>query len=416
MKMIKKSINTLFYEIISSKNRVELFRQLPWKRQGRILHRLPHNYRIKLLEELRIEELADIICVVEPEIAADILRDAENRTKVLKLIDEKKKEKIQYLSRFKPDTAAGVMSLDFIAISPRTTFKKVGQLIRRHESNTGKFPTLLVVQKGLLLGELPGHAVAVASANESVAKYIKKMPQVLKDDGEKKVISYFKRYRHNKIAVAGRDKKLIGIIYSDSVMALIQKHTASQFYRFAGVRKEEDVLDPAYTKVKHRYRWLLINLATAFIAASVVGLFESTLTAFVFLAIYMPIVAGMGGNAGAQAFAVVIRGLALKEIGLGIAKKVIVQEVIAGLLNGLIVGVVVALVGWLYNGSYILGFVLALALVINLMAAGFFGAFIPILMKRLGFDPASSASIFITTGTDIVGFFVFLSLATIMLT
>ena len=205
------------------------------------------------------------------------------------------------------------------------------------------------------------------------------------------------------------------MIYSDDILQIIGKETARNLRHFAGVSEEEDVFDPILTKVKNRYRWLIINLGTAFLAAAVVGLFEKTIAVFTLLAVYMPIVAGMGGNAGTQTLAVMVRGIALNEIRWKNAKKAIVNEMGAGGINGIINGILVACVAILLNKSPLLGFIVAVAMVLNLIIAGFFGAVVPLIMKRMGKDPASSATIFITTATDVFGFFAFLGLATILL-
>ena len=208
---------------------------------------------------------------------------------------------------------------------------------------------------------------------------------------------------------------ILGIIYSDDILKIIEKKSADNLYGFAGVSEEEDIYDSPLTKVKNRYKWLLINLVTAFLAAAVVSLFQDTISAFVLLAVYMPIVAGMGGNAGTQTLAVVVRGLALKEIELKTAKRAIINEVIAGAINGAINGILVALVAWLWNGSFMLGIIVFIAMIVNLIVAGLFGAVIPLALKAIGKDPASSATVFITTATDVCGFFVFLGLASILL-
>ena len=211
------------------------------------------------------------------------------------------------------------------------------------------------------------------------------------------------------------DDSILGIIYSDDILKIIEKKSADNLYGFAGVSEEEDIYDSPLTKVKNRYKWLLINLVTAFLAAAVVSLFQDTISAFVLLAVYMPIVAGMGGNAGTQTLAVVVRGLALKEIELKTAKKAIINEIIAGAINGAINGILVALVAWLWNGSFMLGIIVFIAMIVNLIVAGLFGAVIPLALKAIGKDPASSATVFITTATDVCGFFVFLGLASILL-
>jgi len=231
------------------------------------------------------------------------------------------------------------------------------------------------------------------------------------DEDEKAVIETFKSHPHDKIVVLDDDGSILGIIYSDDVLKLLKKASVNDLQRFAGVSEEEDVLDPPLVKVKNRYRWLIINLATAFLAASVVSLFQKTISAYVLLAVYMPIVAGMGGNAGTQTLAVMVRGLALKEIEPKRVQKVIINEMVAGGINGIINGGLVALVATLWNKSPMLGLIVAIAMIVNLVIAGFFGALIPLIMKKLGKDPASSATIFITTATDVCGFFAFLGLA-----
>jgi magnesium transporter len=156
---------------------------------------------------------------------------------------------------------------------------------------------------------------------------------------------------------------------------------------------------------------LILNLATAFLAASVVGMFEDTIQAFTLLAVYMPIVAGMGGNAGTQSMAVTVRGISLGQVQLYTGARVVLNEIIAGAANGAITGVLVAVIAGVFNQHWIFGGILAVSMVLNLIIAGFFGAVIPLLLDRFDFDPATSATIFITTATDVLGFFVFLWMA-----
>ena len=175
------------------------------------------------------------------------------------------------------------------------------------------------------------------------------------------------------------------------------------------------MLDPAAVTVKHRYKWLIINLATAFLAAFVVALFEGTIAQMAILAAFMPIVAGMGGNAGTQTLAVVVRGIALGELEWVNGSRVIWKEVIAGFWNGLIVAVITIPVSLFFTNNIGLALVLGAAMIINLVIAGFFGALIPISLRLLHIDPAVASSIFVTTATDIIGFLAFLGLATLLL-
>jgi magnesium transporter len=178
------------------------------------------------------------------------------------------------------------------------------------------------------------------------------------------------------------------------------------------------VLDRPAVKVRSRYRWLILNLGTAFLAAAVVGLFESTIAAVAILAAYMPVVAGMGGNAGTQAMAVTVRGISLGQVSLRTGKRVVANEVVAGAINGLITGVLVAVIAVAFSlGEFgiQLGVVIGISMVANLVIAGFFGALTPMVLDRVGYDPATSATIFITTATDVLGFLVFLGLAQVVL-
>ena len=414
----KKTQNNLVYKILSSpKERIRIFKEIPTNNQGFVLLSLSKRIRQGIMDKLDDRELIDIIDYLDPDEATDLLQsiNPKRSKKLLKKLGKEIREKVEFLLKFNPRTAAGLMSLDYIEVDKNITFEQLSEVIQKHEKRTGKFPAILVVQDGFLVGEVPTHILAASTRKEKINKYIKKIPSIEYDKNEREIVTVFKKHPHNKIVVLDKDHSILGIIYSDDILKLIEKQSANNLRQFAGVSEEEDVLDSALTKVKNRYKWLIINLATAFLAASVVSLFQETISAFVLLAVYMPIVAGMGGNAGTQTLAVVVRGLALKEIELKTGKRVIINEIIAGGINGIINGILVAAVAILWNKSPILGLVIGLAMIINLIIAGFFGAIIPLIMKKFGKDPASSATIFITTATDVFGFLSFLGLATIML-
>ncbi len=417
--MAKKITQDNFiYKLLSSpKERVSIFRDIPVNNQGFTLMSLSRQLQQDIIGKLNDEELTELIDYLDPDEATDLLQKVSTKRmrKILKNLSEKIREKVEFLLKFNPKTAAGMMSLDYTEVDKNITFEELSKIIQKHEKRTGKFPTILAVKYGFLEGELLGHVLALHQGKEKISNYIKKVPYIEYDRDENEVIKVFKKHPHNKVVVLDKNKSILGVIYSDDILRLIEKQSANNLRDFAGVSEEEEVLDSALVKVKNRYKWLIINLATAFLAASVVSLFKETISAFILLAVYMPIVAGMGGNAGTQTLAVVVRGLALKEINLKTGKKVIINEMFAGGINGVINGVLVAAIAILWNKSPVLGLIVGIAMVTNLIIAGFFGAIIPLIMKKLGKDPASSATIFITTATDVFGFFVFLGLATIML-
>ncbi|MBS3155614.1 magnesium transporter [Candidatus Woesearchaeota archaeon] len=414
----KAATNDISYRLISSPKKA-ILKEIPIEKRGFVLLRLSKAVQQKLLNQLNTEEIVNILNYLAPDESTDIIQnilDQKKRKSVIIELSSETRKKVEFLLTFNPRTAAGLMSLDYTKVKKDITFSQISDIIREHEKRTGKFPTILVVDKqDVLIGELPGHVFALRKKKEKINNFIEKVPTINHSKDESRVLRVFKRHPGNKVVVLDDNKKILGVIYSDDVVKLMNKESTRELYVSAGVSEEEGVHDPIYKKVKSRYKWLILNLATAFLAASVVGLFKDTISSFVILAAYMPVVAGMGGNAGTQTLAVVVRGLALKEIELRTAKKVIFNEVIAGGINGVINGVLVALVAFIFNQSLLLGIITGAAIIFNLMIAGFFGAIVPLIMKHFKKDPASSATIFITTATDVLGFFTFLGLASLVL-
>jgi magnesium transporter len=229
------------------------------------------------------------------------------------------------------------------------------------------------------------------------------------------VLNLMQRHRFLALPVVDSEDRLIGVIKYDEALRASQLEAFGDFQKMVGAGEDERALSPVSTVVKRRLPWLYVNLLTAFLAAAVVGIFEGVIQQVTALAVLLPIVSGQGGNTGAQALAVVMRGLALGEIFSGAAKRVIRKEVIAGLLNGLAVALVTSAAVWIWSRSPGLALVIGLAMVVNMVAAGLSGAAIPIILKALNRDPAQSSSIFLTTVTDVVGFASFLGFALLFL-
>ena len=416
--IVKNNKWEISFKLLSSpKKAVSLFREVPYNQRGAVLLGLSKNMQEKILSKLKTEEILNMFYYLDPEEITDLLQnvDESKRKVIVDNLRPDMKKKVEFLIKFNPKTAAGIMSLDYASVNYDAKFKDVLDVIHNYEKRTGKFPTILVVKNNHLMGELPGYVFALKKKDDRIRKYVEELPSVRHDKNEKTVIRRFKRHPANKLVVVDNDKSIMGVIYSDDVLKLMNRQSAKELYKSAGVSEEENVHDTAYNKVKYRYKWLILNLATAFLAASVVGLFKDTISSFVLLAAYMPVVAGMGGNAATQTLAVVVRGLALKNIELETARKVVFNEVIAGAVNGLINGVIVAFIAYIFNQNLLLGVITGLAIMVNLMIAGFFGATVPLVMKKLRKDPATSATIFITTATDVFGFLAFLGLATLLL-
>ncbi|MCC7552477.1 magnesium transporter [Candidatus Micrarchaeota archaeon] len=415
MKINKQNVIT---KLINSKSdRIKIFKKIPTNNQGFVLLKLPKKLQIELMNNLTNNEILRLIEFLDFDDIYILLKNInlKRQKPILRELEKEIKEKVEYLLRFDLRTAADLMSLEFVEVDIDTTFKEISKMVRYHEKRTGKFPTILVMKNGYLKGELSPLIFISKRKTEKIFKYIKKIPTIKHDTHKHKIIEIFKKNAHSKIIVLDENRCILGIIYSDDILRIIEEKTSTSLRDFAGIKKEEQVLDPPLTKVKSRYKWLIINLGTAFLAASIVSLFQETISAFVLLAVYMPIVAGMGGNAGTQTLAVMVRGLTLNKINSKTAKQVIINELTAGAINGIINGILVAIIASLWNHNPLLGLIIGIAMITNLMIAGLFGALIPLVMTKLGKDPASSATIFITTATDVLGFFVFLGLATLLL-
>lgn len=306
------------------------------------------------------------------------------------------------------------MHLDYVTIRSQQSFEEVTRRVRRYEAQTGRFPTIFVMENGTLLGELPGQALAITTSSEAITDYVHETPTINFDDEPEDILEVFRANPESRVAVLDQEdgeETVIGVIYAEDLLRIVEEEASKTLYEFTGVTEEESILDGPLSKVRNRYKWLIINLGTAFLAAAVVGLFEDTIAAFTLLAVYMPVVAGMGGNAGTQSMAVTVRGLALGQISLSTGGRAIFNEIIAGAANGAITGLLVAAIATVFNQSPLLGLVLGVSMVLNLVIAGFFGTIIPLVLARFEIDPATSATIFITTATDVLGFFIFLGLA-----
>jgi magnesium transporter len=233
------------------------------------------------------------------------------------------------------------------------------------------------------------------------------------DMDQEEVARLVASYNLLAIPVVDEHNKLGGVITVDDVIDVIKDEATEDLYRLAGVSSDERVFTPALESLRKRMPWLIVNLATAFLAAAVVGVFQQTIASWVALAVFMPIVAGMGGNAATQTLTVIIRGIALGELTWSNSRKALLKNVLVGVGNGVVVGAIAALVAWVMNGDFRLGLILAMAMVINLFVAGLVGTLIPLGLKALKIDPALASAVFITTFTDVCGFASFLGLATL---
>jgi len=413
-KELNQIIRTISYDY---KHRKEVFLELPTDQQSLVVTRLTKHVQYNLLKVLTDEEIVGFIEHLDPDEATDLIQNLNKKKQesIINKLNEYLKNSVSVLLHFDPETAAGVMSVNYIQVDLKEKIVDVASQVRNHEQRTGKLPTILVIKDGKLAGQLRGSQLGYSKPTEVVENVMKKVHSIRFDASYDQVISHFKRHPHDKVVVLGENKQTLGVIYTDDIIRLIEAAQGSTLYDFAGVSDEESVYDGVKRKVNFRYKWLIINLATSFLAAFIVGLFNETISKHVLLAVYMPIVAGMGGNSGTQTLAVMVRGLTQNKVDKFTFLKALKSELASGVINGLINGLIVVGVVYFINRNLMVGIVLALAMVFNLFTAALFGTFVPVVMKKLGKDPASSATVFITTATDVFGFLTFLGLASILL-
>ena len=398
--------------------RMNLFRALSTTEQSAAFLELTPHIQQVILRQLNLNEIVEILDNMDMLQVEHVLSRVVNvkyREKIVKKLKAEIREKIDVFLRFHPQATLALINFNYLFLPDTLSIGEAANIIDEHYEETGKYPEILIHEKGQLLGEVPFAALVRERNTTQLKKFVQPIATISYQADIAEIISVISSTNSKKIVMLDHDTSVLGVIYAEAVKPLFAKLPAESLYDFAGVEESEGVNDSVLSKVKHRYKWLIINLGTGFLAASVVSLFEDALSKLVLLAIYMPIIAGMGGNAATQTLAVMVRGIAVGEVSLKNSFRPIMNEVGAGLINGVINGVLVALAATVWNKSPLLGLVLGIAMVCNLLIAGFFGAFIPLLMKSLGKDPATSATIFITTATDVFGFFIFLGLATLIM-
>lgn len=315
---------------------------------------------------------------------------------------------------FPANSSGEMMSMDF------TAFRKdlaVEETIHRLRSLGKKGPLYYVYvtdEKNRLIGVLIMRDLVLADPKAPIESIMsREIVSIPAQMDREEVVKLASQYPYLAIPVVDRERRILGIIHLKELMRAAEEEVSEDIQKMFGAGGDESALSPVSFSIRKRLPWLHVNLATAFLAAAVVGLFENTIARITVLAVFLPVVAGQGGNAGAQTLAVVIRGLALGEIEKGLVRKVMWKEACLGLINGVTVGLVTAGIGYVWQGNPFFGLVIGLAMVVNMAVACIAGAGIPVAMRALGWDPAQSSSIILTTVTDVVGFFSFLGLATI---
>lgn len=375
---------------------------------AQLLLQLDPGHIAAIVEEMADDDAADIIGELEPHQQAE----------VLSTVSVPDAAQIEELLHYPEDTAGGIMTRDVLAIRSELTASQAIAEIRRQAQGDIDFYTIFVVGTDQrLAGVLALQDLVVADPETPIAELTEGPPAVVPVSMDQEEVGrILSRYNIASIGVVDALDRLVGRVTFDDIIDVFEAETTEDILRFAAVSDEERLRGSTGEAVRSRLPWLLVNLLTAALAASVVWFFQDTIAGLVTLAVVMPIIAGMGGNAGTQALAVTIRRIALADETLRSRWSVLGKELLVGLINGAVLGLVAALAGIVIEGRALFGLVVLMAMWGNLVVACFAGAFIPIFLESVGVDPAVASSVFVTTLTDLCGFFLLLGLATVMLT
>ncbi|HEY5617100.1 MAG TPA: magnesium transporter [Vicinamibacterales bacterium] len=360
----------------------------------------------KLAQEIESDDAAALIDYLPEELSAS----------VLDLMRPKQSGEVENLLEYDEQTAGRIMNPHVFALNEDMT---VGEAITELQGNRDVemvFYLYVVDERRHLVGVTSLRRLLLVSPETPLKRIMTtEIISARVDMDQEEVARQVASYNLLAIPVVDEENKLVGVITVDDVIDVIKDEATEDIYRLAGVAGDERPFTPAGESLRKRLPWLGVNLVTAFVAASVVALFEGTIERVTALAVFMPIVAGMGGNAATQTLTVIVRGIALGELTWSNSRKALMKEAVVGAGNGIVLGLVAAMVAWATRGSPVLGLVLCAAMIINMFVAATAGTLVPLGLRAANVDPALASSVFITTLTDVFGFFSFLGLATIFM-
>lgn len=407
-------------DLIESQDREARERLVPFlgtEQLAQVLEYLNDDLRTQLLEDLPPERLSPLLNRLDEDVAADILQDLdpEVAAEVIPRLDYG--QSVEELLDYPEDSAGGRMSIDFVALHRTWTVEEAIQFLRTESpDDTHPFYIYVVDDEGRLIGTVSLRALVTAAPETPIAAITRE--EVLNVEATEDQEVAAERMRHyNLLAlpVVDADSRLRGVITADDVLDVQVEEATEDIYRMAGLAEEERIFRPIRESVPPRLVWLLINMITASLAVITVSVFEGTIEEAAVVAFFMPLVAGMGGNAGIQTITLVVRSLALGEIEQGDAVRVLRHEMVIAVVKGVVIGLVAGAGAYIWQGQPWLGFIVGVALLANIMNATLIGVLVPLLLKRFRFDPALASGIFVTTFSDVVGYFVFLGLATLVI-
>ncbi len=405
-------------ELLGPDERVSVIQTLGSDFDFEVLTEVDEKVRDQISEALPNEVLAKAVEDLDSDDAAYLLGGLEesDQKEILDQLPQSERAALQRNLLYPEETAGRLMQADFVAVPPFWTVGQVIDFARETEDLPDTFSEIFVVDPGFhFLGSVDiSRRLRTTREVKIDAIMDEDRHQVLATADQEAVARQFERYGLMAAPVVDKNDRLVGVVTVDDVVEVIEQEADEDAKLLAGVG-DEQVTDSVRQIMPPRFAWLFVNLITAILASAVIKLFDASIESMVALAVLMPIVASMGGNAGTQTMTITVRALATKQLNPANIVRVVLRETAVGLINGLAFALLLALLAYYWFGTDQLGAVIAIAMVVNLLAAALAGIFIPLGLERMGFDPAVASTVFVTTVTDVVGFFSFLGLATLWL-
>jgi len=406
-------------EQIDQRDRSELLRLWRGGLDGDILSELGDDLREEVIDALGPRELAEAVRDLESDDVVDLVEDlgTDQQEQILDALDAGNRVAVEKALAYPEESAGRLMQVEVVRAPSHWTVGETIDFLRASDDLPEYFYHVVLVDPRMkpvgyvTLGRLLGTPRAIRLTELTEPSF-----RTFRVDQDEEDVAYaFNQYHLISAPVVDEDDRLVGVITIDDAMVVLDDEHEEDILRLAGVDGESSLTDKVIATTKRRFPWLAVNLVTAIMASLVISLFDEVISGLVALAVLMPIVASMGGNAGTQSLTVAVRSIATKDLTGANVWRVIRREVLVGLVNGVIFASVMGVVGYIWFGEGMLGVVIALAMVINMIVAGLAGTAIPVLLEKLGIDPALASGAFVTTVTDVVGFFSFLSLAAVVL-
>ena len=406
-------------EQVDRDDRVAILKVYEPEIDGEILSEIDESIREEVIELLSPKVLTDAVRELDSDDVVDILEDLEHpqQQAILGALEDSERRAVEQSLTYPEYSAGRLMQREIVAAPEHWTVGEAIDYMRSREDLPDDFYHMILIDPAyrptgyVTLGKILGHRRDTRLRDLTEPSF--RTVRAFEDEGD--VAYAFNQYHLISAPVVDTDGRLVGVITIDDAMIVLDEEHEEDILRLAGVGEESSLADKVIATTRRRFPWLAVNLVTAILASLVIAQFEATIAQFVALAVLMPIVASMGGNAGTQSLTVAVRAIATKDLTGSNVWRVIRREVLVGLVNGVIFAVVMGAVGIAWFGSPMLGAVIGAAMVVNLVVAGLAGTVIPVLLDRMHIDPALASGAFVTTVTDVVGFLAFLGLAAVVL-